>query len=58
MPLKVVRYWNVLLIKFMESLFFFSGVIFNNKPPFHLSRLLEAVDKGVHSVMSCGHALR
>lgn len=57
MRLNVVSYWNALLIEFIDS-FFFSGDIFNNRPPFHLSRLLEAVDKRVHSIISCGHALR
>lgn len=37
---------------------FFSGDIFNNRPPFHFSRLLEAGDKRVHFIMQCGYALR
>lgn len=57
MHLRVVSYWNAVLIEFIESLFF-SGDIFNNRPPFHLSRLLEAVDKRAHSIIVCGHALR
>lgn len=40
------------------SFFFFSGDVFNNRSPFHLSKLLEAVDKRVRSIMECGYALR
>lgn len=54
---EVVSNWNVLLIEFMESLFF-SRDIFNNRPPFHFSKLLQAADKREHSIIDCGYALR
>jgi hypothetical protein len=53
---EVVSYWNVLLIEFME--FFFSGDIFNNRPPFHLSKLLQAMDKKLCSIIYCGYTIR